>query len=104
MEAVDFGYLFSRFCHFYRMTDDQVLAMPVRRFWLMNANINRIQAEGDLRQLVLLTTAQAADGDVREKQRQALVAEMGNVMVMNRREELDRSGLELLRAMSKGLM
>lgn len=35
--------------HFYSLSDEQILRMPVRRFWVLEAQINRILSERDLR-------------------------------------------------------
>ena len=93
--------MFSRFCHFYSMSDAQVLDMPVRRFWLMNSNIQRIQAEFDLRKMSVVASAQ--DGKAYEQYRKTLVIEIGDVTITNQKEGLDRAGLEMLRAMGGGL-
>jgi hypothetical protein len=48
---MDFAYIFSKFCWFYRMTDQQVLGMPLRRFWTMYWQIERIEAEDSIRRV-----------------------------------------------------
>lgn len=38
----------------YSMTPDQVLATPIRLFWLLNKNIDRLNAEDDMRMLMIM--------------------------------------------------
>ena len=51
--------------------------MPVRRFWVMNSNINRILAERDLRMLTVVNAGQSADGA--NECRDNLLSELGDV-------------------------
>ena len=53
--------MFSRFCHFYSMTDERVLEMPSCRFWVMEHNIARVMAENGLKLLNIATTIQNPD-------------------------------------------
>lgn len=69
--------------------------MPVRRFWSMNANINRISAERDMRLLTVMNSAQSAEGA--KETREHLVKELGDVVKAKADEKLDREGLEWLR-------
>ena len=87
---------------FYRIGYTDVMALPVRTFWMMNGNIERICAERDLRQLQLMLGTQSQDNlsDVQSR----LLEEMGqpikaNVMAVKRDEE----GVELLKRMAMGL-
>lgn len=64
------------------MTDEQVLAMPSRRFWSMERQISRIQAANDLRQVnvgVALTNKDALDSHV-----ERLVMEVGETTKIKR--------------------
>ena len=69
--------------------------MPVRRFWLMFENINRISAERDLRLLTVMNSAQSHEAA--KETRDSLIAEIGQVS--EKENVLDRSGLEMLRNM-----
>lgn len=53
--------------------------MPVRRFWLMNGNIHRIMAEGDMRTLRVSSYA-FAGGETAESLRKSLVLDLGEVI------------------------
>jgi len=78
------------------MSDEQVLQMPIRRFWVMEGNINAISAERDMRMLTVINSAQSKEAA--EETRDNLIKEMGQVCVVE--DVLDRAGLESLRAMS----
>lgn len=45
MESVDFSFVFCRFVRFYGMTDGHVLNMPIRRFWYMEQQLERVRAQ-----------------------------------------------------------
>lgn len=46
----------------YPLSYEQVMALPVRAFWTLNRNINRLLAEEDLRVLTLHVSRQSAEG------------------------------------------
>jgi hypothetical protein len=94
---MDFGFVFCRLCHFYAMSDRQVLRMPIRRFWLMQLNINRISAERDMRSLSV-SAAAACSGDGIKQYRETLVLEIGNVAKVE--EKLDKAGLSRLASLA----
>jgi hypothetical protein len=48
----------------YPLNYDDVMALPVRAFWTLNFNINRLLAEEDLRALMLHTSRQSVEGAV----------------------------------------
>ena len=62
---------------------------------MMQANINRISAERDMRYLTITNSATSSEGA--EACRNNLVLEMGQVM--RAEDKLDRKGLESLRIM-----
>lgn len=68
--------------------------MPIRRFWLLESNVSRISAERDLRALQVSMGSQ--HGDSARTLTEGLARELGVVVVT---EELDRSGVGLLRSM-----
>lgn len=76
--------------------------MPVRRFWVMNNNIEKIQAQQNLRLLSLMNGSQSKEGS--EQLIEHLNGELGDVVVyenggVDLEPELDREGLEALRLM-----
>lgn len=71
------------------------MKMPVRRFWLMNRNINRIQAENDVRMVTVMNAAQSQEGA--KEYRESLIEEMGDVA---RAEAVrDEAGVDRLKNM-----
>jgi hypothetical protein len=46
----------------YPLSYEQVMALPVRAFWTLNRNVNRLLAEEDLRALMLHVSRQSAEG------------------------------------------
>lgn len=80
--------------------------MPIRCFWALAENINRIQAQDDIRQLSLLACAQSSEHAI--SYREKLVIEMGKVLEFAHTEEsiratqkFDRDGLNRLKASIK---
>jgi hypothetical protein len=57
------------------------MRIPMRAFWLLSLNINRLRAEEDGRQLMTACAAQSGEGS--ENHRQRLIAETGEVTVMD---------------------
>lgn len=53
--------------------------MPVRRFWLMNSSIDRIEAERAMRRLDIAYSAQSDDGY--KDYRKQLTAQVGKAIV-----------------------
>lgn len=64
------------------MTDEQVLEMPARRFWGMEAQIDRIRSEQDLRLVNIHTGTQTAKGA--EETVNRLVLELGDKIQIER--------------------
>lgn len=89
--------------HFYAMSYEEVLELPIPVFWLMSSNVNKITAERDIRQFKLLLNSQM--GGTKEgitEQIQKLHDEMGTPIkraVVIEDDKLDREGLEALRMM-----
>lgn len=77
--------------------------MPVYRFWLMNAQIDRIRAESDLR---AARVARYVQGDVKAMQElsESLQQEMGQpISVVNVDEvETDRDQHERMKILAQG--
>lgn len=71
--------------------------MPIRAFWCMSGNINRIKAEEDVRGLTLGTAIQSGKEAIQEHRNQ-LIIEIGTVTIVE--DKLDREGLERLKLLS----
>lgn len=78
------------------MSYETVMIMPIRSFWLMLGNINRISAERDMRSLSVATASRSTK-DSNNQYRQSLVVEMGDVSRLE--HTLDRDGLNDLKRM-----
>lgn len=83
--------------------------MPLKMFWTLCNNIQRIQARDDLRRLSISSTAAMAGGfagsiDALRDLNEQLTIERGTVVKTKfdpiREAQLDRAGLESLRSMS----
>jgi len=83
----------------YKLSDEQVLKMPARRFWLLNKNLNRLMAENDIRNLQVLVSAESSEGTKQTQER--LFLEIGPVVVQE--PTFDRDGLNRLKQLSMGV-
>ena len=78
--------------------------MPIRCFWELSRNINRISAQQDMRLLTIVNLAMSKDGA--QKYRDKLELELGDVITYKRdpkasmNEKLDRKGLAKLKTMN----
>lgn len=70
--------------------------MPIKAFWLMNANLDRLNAETDIRQLSLLVNS--TNGENVKAKHEELKAQMG--MIFQEKPKLDKKGLAELLAMA----
>lgn len=66
MQEVDFGFLFCRVCREYGMSYWDTKRLPIRAFWLMSGNINRLMAESDMRHMSAVSSLNDTDG-IKEK-------------------------------------
>lgn len=80
--------------------------MPIRCFWELSRNINRITAQDDMRKLAISMYCQ--DSKAALKYREHLEIEMGRVFEYSttfkeivEREKLDKAGLHKLQSKSK---
>ncbi|MFW6855390.1 hypothetical protein ACODYM_29285 [Burkholderia gladioli] len=98
--------MICRLCHFYSMPVGDVYALPIRLFWLLSDNIDRIRAQSDLRSLTNGVVSTVA-GNAAKEHRESLILEVGTIVkhggVAKEVPKLDRAGLEGLRALSKSL-
>lgn len=72
------------------------MAMPLKRFWLMQSNIGRLAAAEDMRLLNLHASIGSKQGF--EDYRGGLIKELGIVQKVE--EKLDREGLKRLAALT----
>jgi len=90
--------------HFYGQTYEAMLALPLKTFWLLNENIDRIQAQKDARSLDLARISQAV-GDAPQQFRQQLVIEAGTIVKVAEESPLaarrDEAGFAELKRMAK---
>lgn len=56
--VIDFSFLFWKVVSFYGMSDVEVLAMPIYRFWSASSNVDRINAEDRIAQLHVHNSSQ----------------------------------------------
>jgi hypothetical protein len=90
--------------HFYGIGYQELLDMPIRCFWELSRNINRIQAHNDLRSMSIAMYSQGQEAAL--KYRERLEIEMGKVFEYSithedlKKEKLDRAGLAELKAVS----
>jgi hypothetical protein len=81
-----------------------VKALPLRTFWLMHNNIDRIEAQRDMRTLSIGVAAQSTN-EAAQEVRSRLEIERGEVVVVDEQqaraaETLDAEGLDELRTLS----
>ena len=87
--------------HFYSYRREDVLALPIKFFWLLNQNVERILAQSDMRNLRIGSVSQSTE-DVKSHM-QSLQTEVGNIV--KRRtftpmdEQPDFEGIAELKAM-----
>ena len=82
---------------FYSLSYRDTLQLPIKAFWLMSNNINRISAEEDIRKLSIAASAASEDGF--KGANEALRNEMGEVF--KKPEEIAvRDGLDTLKQLS----
>ena len=54
--------MFARVLKEYSMDFDDLLQTPIRRFWFLSNQVDRLRAESEMRQLQLLASAQSGEG------------------------------------------
>ncbi len=96
-ESIDFGFFFARVMSFYSIPDEKLFEMPIKRFWLLSGNVDRIEAQRAIRNL---TVANAAQGDP-QGCRDNLISELGTIYIGV--PERDEEGIKGLKQLSMGL-
>lgn len=93
--------------HFYSMDFEKVLNLPIRVFWLLSKNIQRIQARQDLRTLNINTAVALGSNGINANSigtmRDQLSDELGVFIKVSNNPmdaQLDRDGLNALRNMA----
>jgi hypothetical protein len=84
---------------FYSMAYGEVMGMPIRAFWVIGRNIDRVSSKERLDALHVATASQSSEGYAtltEELQSQMADTVVGDVVV----ESLDREGLDFLRNLS----
>lgn len=88
--------------HFYSMTETAVMEMPIRRFWLFTANVDRIMAQKDLRALLVGASSQTSEGGKAHQDR--LIIELGTIQTVVYtgpiEEERDEEGFKELKMLA----
>lgn len=86
------------------MSYGEVMGVPVRTFWFMNAQIDRIQAQKDMRSLTVAVCGQGG-GEAAQSFRERLVIEAGEVVKLKfdpiREAVRDEEGFSALREMAQ---
>ncbi len=85
---------------------EELMALPIRAFWFMNAQIERIRAQADMRSLDTAMAANSVNTETAVSYREKLVLEVGEV-VKGSKDPLDpmnamrdEAGFAALRAMA----
>lgn len=89
--------------HFYGIGFYETKKLPLKAFWMLQRNIDRLEASSDYRQLQLICSATSSEGvkDVSER----LLKTIGKVVIYDEQkrvehiqeEQLDRAGLNRIR-------
>ena len=81
---------------FYGMTPEAVMGIPIRLFWFMSRQIERIQAQRDLRALTVGVCSQGGS-EAAQECRERLVLEIGEVYVIDDNQQETESPLNAVR-------
>lgn len=78
--------------------------MPVKAFWAMHKNIDRLQAESSLKLLQVMASVQ--NGEAYKRTETSLTKTIGDIIVIDQAqaaqvEQLDRAGLNKLKVLSQ---
>jgi DNA recombination-dependent growth factor C len=90
--------------HFYAMSDREILSMPLKRFWMLSKNVDRIAAEFDYRNAIVAISAGSSEGV--ESLMTNLKKQMGSIVEIDEAkmalsETYDRDGLLSLRGLGR---
>lgn len=85
---------------FYGMSYWEAMDTPIRAFWELNRNVDRVAAEESARRLEGDLTAGSQSSEAVERYSETLRKQMGSVIV--ERAEFDRDGLHALKELGRG--
>ena len=84
--------------HFYGMSYQETMDMPVKAFWRLNEQVRRVMSEKDMRLLSVMIHSQSAEAA--KEYRGYLQQEMGEITV--KEEGFDRAGYDELKRLAAG--
>jgi hypothetical protein len=64
--------------HFYSSSYREVMNLPIKTFWMLNSNVERISAQKDMRSLTVAVCGQ--DGEASQSYKESLIAEVGTIV------------------------
>ncbi len=88
--------------HFYNQSYGEVMKLPIKAFWLMSSNIERIQAQKDMRTLTVAVCGQG--GEAAQSHRERLNVEVGSIVKLDDNPMnafRDEAGFAELRALAR---
>ena len=87
--------------HFYGFDYQKVLALPIKTFWAIDRQINRVRAEADLRGMRVASTSMGGEGV--QALQEMLLGEMGEPIRLDpiKSAVRDTCGVEDLRRMNQ---
>lgn len=96
--------------NFYSMSYPEVLALPLRTFWSLNAQITRLRAEEQLGMIeMFMLGGMGASGEVVKELRQMLSKQMGDPVKVSRNKQIDdaattQEGMKKLRELKSRMV
>ena len=91
--------------HFYGIAYRDVLALPVKTFWLLHKNVDRISAERDMRMIMVMGSVQSSEAlngmTASLRKQMGVVVEIDEAAAAVEDAVFDRSGLDSLRGLGK---
>ena len=90
---------------FYGLTYHETLKLPIRTFWMLDRNIDRLNAESDYRMVMAVRVANT-DGEVFAEQMQVLRDRVGKTIEVDEAKraltmEYDAEGVQRLKNLGK---
>jgi len=82
----------------YGLSDQQVMDMPIQRFWLLSENVSRVLAEESQR-LIRVIMAATVGGDVMKDVMGEIEHQLSTVSV---EQERDEKGINRLKELARG--
>jgi hypothetical protein len=91
---------------FYGLSDEQVLKMPIKRFWLLQRNVSRLAAQEDVRAFNVALLPHGKEEDIKQaydKWKEQVGLIFDEVTDPAAPAEWDREGYNVLKQMALGL-